>query len=538
MRFLKQLTSDTLRYALNMAICGMALLAMSGITSCSSEMDPPVKIDDQSSQIIFLSLDVTPLENATARKNTRANEIDSENYFELPEPECEKLRSLRVILVDQSTGKIEANRYIAIGKEGNPVGDNLIFRTVAGEKKVFLFGNEESLGEESCQFLESQRAGTMVGNLDDLTLSRKASGEPLLDFSKSDYNGYSRVPMSECWDIVVEDAEKGGTHQHADLFITRAVTKFSFRIQLSDDFRGIPADSISEIVVNGIGHSEYLLPRNTIYSPAKGENSANPYGGRWITQFTTPASDNPRSQAVYRFEKPVVLRNLGEGRIHTLSPAIYYPESSTPQGGFTCQLRYGKLGLTDPIQLPNLDILPRNTHVVVNITIGNDYQTMLSVRVLPWNSEIYEYDYTTNIGIPADGYLSFDAGTYLNLNKQTARVLLDYPNPVRARFGISTPIGATWDAYLITTSGEEDAIRFRTVDASGTYTYTTHISGVVGNARNIIDITSMLSPGSTTRSSRLQILVTLPGGVTVPVNILNSKEYGSNEYMTIVQNPQ
>lgn len=538
MRFLKRLTSDTLRHALHMALCGMALIAMSGITSCSSETEPPVNKGDESSQLIFLSLDVTPLENASTHKNTRANEIDSENYFELPEPECEKLRSLRVILVEKSTGKIEANRYIAIGADGNPVGDNMIFRTTPGEKKVFLFGNEESLGEECCQILESQRAGTTVANLDDLTLSRKASGEPLLDFSPKNYNGYSHVPMSECWDVEVKDIEKGGSHQHADLFITRAVTKFSFRIQLSDDFRGIPADSISEIVIDGIDNSEYLLPRNTIYSPAKGEGSANPYGGRWITQFASPTEENVRSQAAFKLENPVVLRNLGEGRVYTYSPAIYYPESSTPSGGFTCRLRYGRNGLTTPIQLPNLDLLPRNTHVVVNITLGNDYQTMLSVSVLPWNSEIYEYDYTTNIGIPKDGFISFDTGTYQSLNKQTARLLLDYPNPVRARFGISTPIGAIWDAYLITTSGEEDAIRFRTIDSTGTYTYTTHISGNVGNTRNIMDITSIMPPGLTTRSARLQIIVTLPGGVAVPANILDSKEYGTNEYITIVQNPQ
>lgn len=532
---LKHITKSLLRVTAAVILT----VAIGAVVSCSSHQEPVVnKPAEVEAETVFLALDITPLENTAARNYSRANVVDSENYFELPARECEKLRSLRVILVSKATDTVESNRFVAIDAAGLPVGDNLIFRTKPGAKLVYLFGNEESLPQSIRDLLENHRTGSTVDGLDDITLSRAADGGPLFDFQAPGYNGYSRVPMSECWDVTVEKESVGGRYQQADLFITRAVTKFSFRIHKSENFQGIPADTITDIVINGIGTSEYLLPRNTVYSPAKGIPSSNPYEGRWITQFTTPAADNTAVPVTFALDNPVIVRNLGDGRSVTYAPAIYLPESTAPAEGFTCQLRYGKAGITAPVLLPNLDQLPRNTHAVVDITVGNDFQMMLNVEVLPWNSETYEYDYTTNIGIPTDGYLTFDAGTYRNLNKGTAQLLLDYPKPVRARFGISTPIGATWDAYLITTAGEEDAIRFRTVDATGTYTYTTHISGAVGNARNIIDITSMMAPGSSTRTARLQITVTLPGGVTIPVNILNSKEYGTNEYMTIVQNPQ
>ena len=537
MHFVSEHIIDTLRYWLSRVVAVVAVLAAFSIVgACRSDHDPD--IGETEDETVLLALDITPLENASAKEVSRANVVDSDNFFELPERECEKLNSLRVIIVAKNTGIVEANRLIAVGADGRPVADNLIFRTKPGEKVVYLFGNEESLSQNIRNLFESMRVGSGASDLDEITLTRPALDKPLFDFGSDDYNGYYRVPMSERWEISVEKAEIGGKYQQADLFITRAVTKFSFRLRLAEDFNAIPADTITDIVVNGIGCSEYLIPKNTVYSPEKGVPSSNPYQGRWITQYSTPATGNPVGPATFTPDNPLILRNLVIGNSYTFAPYVYMPESSAPEGGFTCQLRYGKTGLTDPVKLPNLESLPRNTHVVVDITVGNDFQMMLDVKVLPWNSEIYEYDYSTNIGIPDDGYLTFDAGTYRNLDKTTARLLLDYPKPVRARFGISTPIGATWDAYLITTAGEEDAIRFRTVDSSGTYTYSTHISGSVGNMRNIIDITSVMAPGSNTRSARLQITVTLPGGVTVPVNILNSKEYGANEYITIVQNPQ
>ncbi len=532
---LKHITDSLCRVAAAIAITAM----LGSVVSCSSHDEPSISNPvEPEVETVFLALDITPLENTAARHESRANTVDSDNFFELPALRCETLGSLRVIIVSKATGIIEANRYVAVNAEGLPIGDNLIFRTTPGAKLVYIFGNEESLPESTRELLESNRADTPVTGLDDITLSRHDSDSPLYDFRAPAYDGYSRVPMSECWEVNVEKESVGGRYQQAALFITRAVTKFSFRIKLSEDFQAVPVDKITDIVINGIGSSEYLLPRNTVYSPAKGTPSTNPYEGRWITQFSTPAANNPAVADTFRLATPVNLRNLADGHDFTYAPAIYLPESTAPAGGFTCQLKYDKAGLTFPVELPNLEQLPRNTHAVIDITVGNDFQMMLNVEVLPWNSETYEYDYTTNIGIPADGYLTFDAGTYRNLNKQTAQLLLDYPKPVRARFGISTPIGATWDAYLITTGGEEDAIRFRSVDATGTYTYTTHISGAVGNARNIIDITSVMAPGSSTRTARLQITVTLPGGVTIPVNILSNKEYGTNEYMTIVQNPQ
>lgn len=534
MSLIRKLTDATRRYMRRAAFVALPA-ALGTVVACSSPDEP--RVEPVEPETVFLSLDITPVESAPVGSHSRANTIDSDNYFELPAYECEKLNSIRVILASKATGMVENNRVVTVDGSGRPIADNLIFRTTPGEKIIYIFGNESSLPADMVPLLDNHRPGTTVADLADLKLSRTASGA-LYDFSPAAYDGYSRVPMSECWEINVENASTGGLYQQAQLFITRAVTKFSFRFRLSDDFTGAPVDPITGIVINGLGSSEYLIPRNTVYSPQKYTPSTNPYQGRWITEYAVPTDANAVTPCRFTLDTPVDLRNLSDGRTSTYSPAVYFPEAATPDGGFTCQLQYGSLGLTDPVTLPNLDMLPRNTHVVVDVTVGNNFQMMLAVNVLPWNSETYEYDYTTNIGIPDDGYLTFDAGSYKNLDKPTARLVLDYPKPTRARFGISTPIGATWDAYLITTAGEEDVICFRTVDDTGTYAYSTHISGTVGNSRNIIDITSVTPPGSTTRTARLQITVTPPGGVTIPVNILSSKEYGTNEYITIIQNPQ
>lgn len=514
----------------------LAAIAMAaGLSACINDVDAPQPVDPTPSPDIYLTLDVNVLGSRAGANNTsRANE----SYFELPELECEKIRTLRVIIVSQADRSVEANRLVTLNDQGIPLNDNLTFRVVPGDKYIYLFGNESSMPETYQSLLAASTfRTTLPQSVDNGTLDRSGSA-PIFDWTAGE--GTLRVPMSERWEVNVRQAvTPADRYQTAKLFITRAVSKFSFRLHKSADFVGASSATIDAIAIDYIGSRSFIIPRNTVYSPSKDEPSYNQYEGRFITAFDVPTVNNTAATYVFKFPWTFRPDELIDDQVVTYAPKIYLPETRTPQGGFNVRIRTTDGAFSAPVKLPNLDLLPRNTHVVVDITLGNDHVILVDVKVLPWNSEVYEYDYTTEIGIATDGYLRFDANSYLSLDRATARLVLDYPNPATATFGISTPVGATWDAYLITTAGEQDAIQFRTLDqATGTYNYTTHVSGPMGNTLNNISIVSVLPPGSEPRTARLQVTATLPGGATIPVNILNPNTYGKNEFLTIIQNSQ
>lgn len=497
------------------------------LQSCSNESFEPPPAEENIP--VTLRLSIVPSHLAGGR--SRITKAD-ETYFQPAAEKCEELRSLRVILASGDT--IEENRILTLSGGEDISGDRLAFTTIPGHKRIYLFGNEEILPENVQDLLKSATAGKQTPDFAAIQLSRTADN-PLYDLRDPEKRDY--LPMSEFFDVTVMDPEGDtGYTQEESLFLTRAVSKFSFRIRKSADFSGTGNEQIRAIRISSIGKREYLLPNATEYSPAKYDPSNNPYEGRYVTTYSVPTDDNAKSDFIYTLPVPVAPASLPEEG-YSWSPRIYLPE--TAGESFSCSISYDGETWLPSAELPNLPSLPRNTHAIVDITVGNGNSMNLEVNVLPWDVETFTFDYSENVGIASDGALSFRPGTYAMLDKPTGTLLLsDFPASAAGGFRIATPAGARWDAYLITTGGEQGAIRFLTGTGS-TQQLTDHISGAVGGEGASFNIRASGHAGESANTAIMIVTVTMGNGTTVPVNILSGGGYGSGiEHITIIQNPQ
>ncbi|MBD5287729.1 MAG: hypothetical protein HDS28_01450 [Bacteroides sp.] len=505
---------------------GVITLFSLGAGACGSEKEEPQTGSGEEN--VELELSVGVLSSPGAGRQTRA----SSPGFALPDYPEEALNSLRVLIVDKQSGKVVHNRAVVF-ENGVPQADDMLFKVkTSSEYTLYLIGN--------CRFedydfgIDKYPVGSLYSiadeySVENMILTAGAGGE-LFD---NENHTKREIPLLEKFDVkTVKPSGDVTQRQPLNLFITRAAAKFSFSISTTDDFQAGSSRKLTSIKITGISDRQFLLPDQTVYEPSKSLAGSGALEGRDITSFNVPATVR-RSDYVYTLPEPLSLPTSG----YEWNPEIYLAESLLPAEGFLCSLSFdnGESWLT-PVRLPNLPYgLPRNTHAKVNITIGNDNAVITGLKVLPWNSETTDFDYSDHIGISADGALSFTAGTYLSLDKSTARLVIKNQAATKGSFGISTPFGARWDAYLITQSGEPDVIRFRLEDGSTT----THLSGTINGMKSEFAILSAVAPGSVANTARLQLIVTTLDGRTLPVNILQGGGYGAGvENLTVIQNPK
>ncbi len=503
----------------------IALLSI-GASGCGSEKEEPTAATGEES--VELELNVNILTPPGFGSRTRA----SSPGFEHPDYPTETLNSLRVLIVDKLSGKVVHNRAVVF-ENGVPQADDMLFKVkTSSDYNLYLIGN--------CRFEDydfgidkypvgSQYSVADLQSVENVIIKADSHGA-LYDNSEGEKR---EIPLLEKFEIrTVKPSGAEIQRQPLNLFITRASAKFSFSISTSDDFKGSSSRKLTSIKISGISDRQFLLPDQTIYEPSKSQAGSGPLEGRDITSFNIPATART-SEYIYTLPEPLALPTSGL----EWSPEIYLAESLLPEEGFLCSLSFddGETWLK-PVKLPNLPYgLPRNTHAKVNITIGNDNAMMVDLSVLPWNRESVDFDFSDHIGMATDGALAFTAGTYLSLDKTTARLVLKNQAGAKGSFGISTPFGARWDAYLITQNGEPDVIRFRLNDG----TTTTHLSGTVNGTKSDFMILSTVAPGNVANTAKMQVIVTTLDGRSLPVNILQGGGYGAGvENLTIIQNPK
>ncbi len=507
-------------------IPGVFTLLMLGAGGCGSEKEEPLGPTGQEN--VELELNIGLLASRGQGGFTRASYPD----FSLPDYPEEALNSLRVLIVEKSSGKVIHNRAVVF-ENGIPQSDDMLFKVkTSSDYTLYLIGNcrfeDYDIGIDKYPVGSSYSVGdeTSVEN----TILKASTDGALFDNRVGEKR---EIPLLEKFEIrTIAPSGAETQRQPLNLFITRAAAKFSFSIKTSDDFKTGTSRKLTSIKITGINDRQFLLPDQIIYEPSKSLAGSGPLEGRDITSFNVPATAKT-SEYVFTLPEALSLPTSG----YEWNPEIYLAESTLPEEGFLCSLSFdnGESWLT-PVKLPNLPYgLPRNTHAKINITIGNDNAIIADVKVLPWNREIVDFDYSDHVGMAADGALSFSTGTYLSLDKSTARLVIKNQAAAKGSFGISSPMGARWDAYLITRNGEPDVIRFRLADG----TKTTHLSGTINGTKTDFMIVSTVAPGSVPNTANLQVVVTTLDGRSIPVNILQGGGYGTGiENLTVIQNPK
>lgn len=463
---------------------------------------------------LFLVLNISAINSGGSV--TRASTAD----FQQPVLDTEKMNSLRVIIVDEQPGSDTENKVIyndhsflnyTLGITGWRY--KISFET---KYNVYLIANEESLSTNIQTQLKSLIAGSdyTENTLENIVISNSVNIEAGSAFINNEptyiSNGQSAkpIPMTE---MFVVDPVSRPTHNSAEeikvevkreMFVTRVASKFSFRIFKSEDYIQEPDKStIKSIKIAGLRKEEYLIPKAT-YDPAEGESSSNDFNGREITTFEIPSTSG-NTLGDYVFTLPrygLNVASLGE-EAYAYSPEIYFPDSPVADDNkLTCTISYGE-GYEIPVELDNLPYgLPRNTHAIVNITVGNNGKIFVTVDILPWTERNLTLDYTEIVNVSQEGKLRWTEDTYqnqylvqpdtddtetgvtgINSDKECVVVMKEWRSmefgnsecvPLEGTFTIESPIGATWSAHLLQTAGQGgDAFAFQDINADGDFLF-------------------------------------------------------------------
>lgn len=369
-------------------LMAIVTMTMIGAVVSSCENDPasePDNVDFPMTPKVELTLNLGILKGSLGSPanghslGSRSSETPEDGDFQLPEYVYENIRFLRVVIVRQS-GIVEYNTVLPF------VGQTEIlqyrFKVIGGEKKtIYLFGNEtpEFTAQANDKIVKGGQFPETWAK--DFVLTRP-SGAPLFDNSTPAIAQY--LPMSEVFEVDVIGNDSPVLEQTENLFVTRAVTKFTFNIKAGEYYAPDGAFEIQDISFSGLAESEYYLPRAE-YSPTKYESGINPYGGRYITEFQTPQTE----VSTYYFSPsiPLTVKYNEPAYYH---PKKYFTETEMPEGGFKIAIKIKDADETEGTWLEakvleDLDNLPRNTHVYVNITVTNS-KLDINVTIEPFKS--------------------------------------------------------------------------------------------------------------------------------------------------------
>lgn len=429
----------TLKRFGHIALCLIAGLA--GI-SCDGDRNAATPDPIPAEKMVNLAFSVVA-PDAVSQSESRAIVInpDKDNYFEREDSQYEKIHTLRIIILrpgtdfqgkpvkdkdgkpilDPTTGNpykkiIEHNRFFTFNDNGVVRYDDMNITVHGGENKtIYIIANEEGINsnrpeEETKVNLSNLKPDDPYapGTIEDIEIH--AAGGILYD-NRTEAAKKTYIPMAEVYeDVYIEMPETPELREQkvGPFFITRAAVKFSFNITAEDN-EGLYLKSLT---FNSLADKEYLLPRNTTYEPEKptfgkdgnsgdtngiknpsdtGNSDIDPdISGRFITEYDIP-EDATHSPLTFEFNDE---DKLGKKVPTEISLPIYFCESKfLPLDGETdkpysvelvLHTKFGDqtvVATSEKLALGNLPILPRNTHVKINIDLGKNEAT---VELVPY----------------------------------------------------------------------------------------------------------------------------------------------------------
>lgn len=315
---------------------------------------------------LLVNLDVSVALSDIADALTRADDTGAAN-------DNEKMHKLRVVIV-RPNWTVEANELIDLEAAALEYQALKRFPVVGDEKKlIYLFVNEDTEAEAA-------DGSGITRKLVDFPLGNIQVGSPfpanaIESLKISLTNNTERIkgplPMSEKHLFPVSKEPE----QQCRLFVTRAAVKFTFRIN-NQSTRDI---TLKGLTIDKMAREEWYMPRAT-YEVNQGT------GQREITAYEVPAGTG-----YYTYDRKEVAETVqvASKREQTLDP-VYLLEGKytddTDERNYSMELSVynGTDKLTRRHYFPNLKSLPRNTHVVVNITY-KDADVTCTVDVIPYS---------------------------------------------------------------------------------------------------------------------------------------------------------
>lgn len=382
----------------------MALLmaaAVAVMTGCSSTYEEPEQECDDSVAMATTWLRLNVCLNNPLSEPTRAGQYGDYD-FELPVSRYENIRSLRVIVASMTDGGpvVEISRRYDFDSDGVSQWSATYEVKANDRKRVYLIANADDADVEMADgtLLSDYVKGTrLTSAFLDAAIVLKESG--VVADNGGDSARY--IPMSEFFDVEVGPVA-GSSKDHpyeADLFITRAASKFSFIID-PESTLSAPFE-VKRIIIDNIAGKTWLFPHDTEYLPSKYTPSGEKYEGRLITTFTVPSDADARPLAMT--PSGLSWNPASPGSASSWASPIYVAESALPAAGhYTISIEGKGVGCDDatvtlgPVTLDNLPSLPRNTHVVVKMKLS-DADLSLNVDLVPYKSVTLDPDFGLDI---------------------------------------------------------------------------------------------------------------------------------------------
>lgn len=160
------------------------------------------------------------------------------------------------------------------------------------------------------------------------------------------------------------------------------------------------------------------------------------------------------------------------------------------------------------------DKILRNHIYDLNVDYLEGIGLTLKASVADWTLNRFELDFMDNPSASVATWTGAGTGTDLTKGQIYVRPWDSEGNrePVSCTFTVSTPLNATWTAYLVSTGGDPGAFRFKTgTDASGAALTAETVSGSTGSPQ-ALEIVSVNPHPAVNSSAILQIVVAMDGG--------------------------
>lgn len=361
------------------------------------------KYRDPGSNELFNSLRIIIFNgNSQVEHNTLIQRQTAEALAEITQEFLVKARDMKKILLIGNEKSLSDDLQKAISEEMLPVGsslpDDLLNAVVSFTLPPVAPDSGESGGSDDGNDDGGENDGSTADNPDgggdEDAYVVPGNDVPLYD------NGQI-IPITEYYGFYVGEPlfdKDGNSKQYeATLFATRIATKFSIYLKLGDQYttKQIAPDAVS---ISPVATSQYLFPHKTEYDPVKPYfdpfSSSSTENGlidgtiRKIIQYEVPAdaadgvfttalraptrSDYNPDNAQY-LATNIYLTETGKG---------IYQEGVSEKQEYTVTLYINGLALT--ATLPNLSSLPRNTHVVINMTLDKTATLNATVTLVPY----------------------------------------------------------------------------------------------------------------------------------------------------------
>lgn len=366
------------------------LLAVSLLTlsACSEEAVSPGaddSRDEMTNLTLRISLDSDVASAADSELgSTRAGFDNFDNELDKWSTSGENIEQLRIIIVS-SDGFVEYNKLYTASNSVRE-GEYTFLVKSNDTKKIFLIANEKgyyiddpgmsythtstSMGDYFAAFQTGDYVDT--DRFDDIVLSMRPN-------SVGELNKSLRTPLP-CTAVYTE--EIGTDDIERTYWMNRAAVKYSFRIINESDYN----HKLEGIRIDRVADCEYLFPHASY-----GDNE---YGHREVTSYRTPSIAKESLFSIDFDEDLYLPKHMTDAVV--ACPSFYVPEGLVGSQAQKVSISldgtplaiWGDLKWLMPgetvAKARDMVDLPRNSHVVVNITIKDNNVFEMVADVQPY----------------------------------------------------------------------------------------------------------------------------------------------------------